>query len=317
MDYLFAILGFKTSPPEKRNITQKPTTPTAGSHTLAQQEQQQLQRVQQQLVNELQRSMANQQQQQQTFNSGTIVTSVTTSSMPSFIKAQNTPEVRSSVSQSPLTIPTQKEVFIGYRAWIMNPTDLTLHPVAWKDKYRFEPLKRMEAICHTSGYPVHKGNLAPLKNCECGIYAFKDLKTLLSKDNYPYKSHYLIGRVALWGKVIEHENGYRAQYAYPQLFFKCPEAKRFANAWGVEIDSMPIELQKSVDKVVWHEEMLPYHKKWNEHIAKVKAERDKKEASGIVYENGIPILVDVAKITSEYNKLAQQWIDWEQKGKPL
>jgi hypothetical protein len=27
----------------------------------------------------------------------------------------------------------------------------------------------------------------------------------------------VLGRVALWGRVIEHDLGYRAQYAYPQL----------------------------------------------------------------------------------------------------
>ena len=26
----------------------------------------------------------------------------------------------------------------------------------------------------------------------------------------------MLGRVALWGRVIEHEHGFRAQYAYPQ-----------------------------------------------------------------------------------------------------
>ena len=26
----------------------------------------------------------------------------------------------------------------------------------------------------------------------------------------------MLGRVALWGRVIEHEHGYRARFAYPQ-----------------------------------------------------------------------------------------------------
>ena len=26
----------------------------------------------------------------------------------------------------------------------------------------------------------------------------------------------VLGRVALWGRVIEHEHGYRARFAYPQ-----------------------------------------------------------------------------------------------------
>lgn len=40
-----------------------------------------------------------------------------------------------------------------------------------------------------------------------GIYAAKD------RHRLDYKG--VTGRVALWGRVIEHEHGYRAEYAYP------------------------------------------------------------------------------------------------------
>lgn len=43
----------------------------------------------------------------------------------------------------------------------------------------------------------------------CGIYAYRDIPHDATFSNV------VVGNVALWGVVIEHEQGYRAQYAYP------------------------------------------------------------------------------------------------------
>lgn len=45
-----------------------------------------------------------------------------------------------------------------------------------------------------------------------GVYATKTRDDLAK---HPYGRDCIYGTVALWGKVIEHEKGYRAQYAYP------------------------------------------------------------------------------------------------------
>jgi hypothetical protein len=47
----------------------------------------------------------------------------------------------------------------------------------------------------------------------CGIYATKDLSTLLHEHTGPNDHGYLAGMVELTGKVVEHENGYRAARA--------------------------------------------------------------------------------------------------------
>ena len=54
-----------------------------------------------------------------------------------------------------------------------------------------------------------------------GIYAYKDATALLGFGNVQ-------GEVWLWGRVEEHEHGYRAEYAYPtngcgQPRGMCPE----------------------------------------------------------------------------------------------
>lgn len=45
----------------------------------------------------------------------------------------------------------------------------------------------------------------PGTNCSCGFYVTKEKRLALPAGAY-------VGRVRVWGKVIEHEQGYRAQY---------------------------------------------------------------------------------------------------------
>jgi len=61
-----------------------------------------------------------------------------------------------------------------------------------------------------------------------------NVKALLEDDDL-----YCWGRVALWGRVIECENGCRAQYGYPQELFLISNDKTLgsalANAYGVPV----------------------------------------------------------------------------------
>lgn len=59
---------------------------------------------------------------------------------------------------------------------------------------------------------------APVAMCACGWYAVKQRAALEAEARYTPQNDdlcLLIGQVALWGRVIEHEKGYRAEYAYP------------------------------------------------------------------------------------------------------
>jgi hypothetical protein len=69
---------------------------------------------------------------------------------------------------------------------------------------------------------------APDVRCDCGVYG----------ADLPYVGQYLtpalfepaaarvLGRVALWGTVIECQRGYRASHAYPQLIYVPIDAAR-------------------------------------------------------------------------------------------
>jgi hypothetical protein len=60
---------------------------------------------------------------------------------------------------------------------------------------------------------------APQQRCQCGIYAIDDPFELGSylDSRYPDRdgAHRIVGRVSLWGTVVESERGWRASHAYP------------------------------------------------------------------------------------------------------
>lgn len=66
-----------------------------------------------------------------------------------------------------------------------------------------------------------------------GIYAFKDL------EQVGVMQAPIVGQVALWGDVVEHERGYRARYAYPVKLWVLGGEKAIAEAlekaYGVEV----------------------------------------------------------------------------------
>jgi hypothetical protein len=108
-----------------------------------------------------------------------------------------------------LSIDMASEPIVAWRAWALtgrrDGTELLLRPVA-KRARTWRPREVVEASCRTSRW--HE---APDPACTCGLHGTHGLE-VLRKTKCPA----VLGRVALWGRVIEHEHGYRAQFAYPQ-----------------------------------------------------------------------------------------------------
>ena len=63
---------------------------------------------------------------------------------------------------------------------------------------------------------MHDAHEPPQTNCTCGVYASKSLEQLLTTG---YAKCGIHGEVYLWGTVVEHELGWRAQFAYPKTLF--------------------------------------------------------------------------------------------------
>lgn len=102
------------------------------------------------------------------------------------------------------------EPILAWRTWALtghrDGTDLLLRPVAGRSR-PWRPMQPVEAACKHA-----RLHAAPHVECTCGLHGTHDLD-ILRRTRCPA----VLGRVALWGRVIEHELGYRAQYAYPQL----------------------------------------------------------------------------------------------------
>jgi hypothetical protein len=94
-------------------------------------------------------------------------------------------------------------------------------PLLW------EPGGRVEAACLQRQLLrpwQRRSHGAPHKRCDCGIYA---TTTLYGATDYlrflqpapPETIQYAVGRVSLWGLVIECERGWRASCAYPAALY--------------------------------------------------------------------------------------------------
>jgi hypothetical protein len=70
---------------------------------------------------------------------------------------------------------------------------------------------------HQAGLSSH---IAPDLKCTCGIYAGGNLEHMRKPS---YERSLIYGQVLLWGTVVEHQRGWRAQYAYPHSFLLPPE----------------------------------------------------------------------------------------------
>jgi len=109
------------------------------------------------------------------------------------------------------TLPVEREAepILAWRSWTLtgrrDGEGLLLRPVTASSR-PWRPREIAQATCRLAW-----SHEAPNQDCSCGLHATRELDTL-RKTRCPA----VVGRVALWGRVIEHEHGYRARYAYPQ-----------------------------------------------------------------------------------------------------
>ena len=115
-----------------------------------------------------------------------------------------------------MSVPDYISPIIGYRVWKWENTGLkSLCGERWK------PSQSLAARCKASTIVgradvVHDVRDIPQANCTCGVYAVKALDHFRSAGYERFGIH---GEVYLWGTVVEHELGWRAQFAYPKTLF--------------------------------------------------------------------------------------------------
>lgn len=100
---------------------------------------------------------------------------------------------------------------VGWRSWRVMATAGGLRLVSALFDTAWEPGRPLAASC-PQGHP------APEPACRCGVYAARDVteayRHLVGRDE-AWVVHRVIGEVALWGRVVEHERGHRGELAYP------------------------------------------------------------------------------------------------------
>jgi len=100
---------------------------------------------------------------------------------------------------------------VGYRMWTIRHLQLRGARAVWTSPaYEATCTPVTGAIGRVHGVPHSDGRCGRLG---CGVYALKNAAMLLSPTTRASRPGTVLGAVALSGKVVEHELGYRAQRA--------------------------------------------------------------------------------------------------------
>jgi len=129
---------------------------------------------------------------------------------------------------------------VGWRYWQVRAGRLrsvTQRHVEWK------PGLVLAARCSGAGHQ------APDEGCECGIYGARDLETLRQHGLCLAPEALAVGRVALWGRVVDDVSGWRAERGRPLGLAVVPELVApgeldamvgALGTYGVPVDTMAL-----------------------------------------------------------------------------
>ena len=111
-----------------------------------------------------------------------------------------------------MKIPDLISPIVGHRVWRWDAAGLrSLNGKRW------HPRQPLAAKCGARN--AHEAHEVPQTDCTCGVYAAKNIEHLRQLG---YEGRGIRGEVHLWGAVVEHELGWRAQFAYPKTLFLPP-----------------------------------------------------------------------------------------------
>jgi hypothetical protein len=106
-------------------------------------------------------------------------------------------------------VATLAEPIHAWRTWTLvgsrDGSWVRLAPIAG-DGRPWPPRRPAEASCTR-----HRSHVRPELECTCGLHAVESPDELRRT-----RDPAVLGTVALWGRIVEHEHGFRAALAYPQ-----------------------------------------------------------------------------------------------------
>lgn len=123
--------------------------------------------------------------------------------------------------------PDYLDAVVGWRAWIVVEQHRRLRlrslifPAVWQPGREFvAECRRRSLLPWRRRTSRHE---APYEDCACGVYAAADLATAVHYLTTPcWEGDGLlrvVGRVSLWGALVEHERGWRGSHAYPAALY--------------------------------------------------------------------------------------------------
>lgn len=159
--------------------------------------------------------------------------------------------------------PDYFEPVVAWRVWhaVQSAGETRLasvfHQADWPVR---EPLK---AVCSRWRLPFRERHAAPTRRCTCGIHA-APLTTarhyFVTDDPQPTATAIVVGRVSLWGVVVECERGWRASHAYPERLFVptlgCGSDIAAHTAGGLEAYGVPVEVLEASGGVATRDAVL-------------------------------------------------------------
>jgi transcriptional regulator with XRE-family HTH domain len=152
-------------------------------------------------------------------------------------------------------IETRTEPVIGWRCWFTLPEEALLRPIFMRGIV-WTPREALEARCPEQ---LHQ---PPADGCRCGVWAVCHPKLLDEvnwivnppQDREPLPGVVVVGQVALWGQVTEHERGWRASRAYPTHLYAFTKDDALARALR-ERYLVPVACGEEADRLL---DVLPH-----------------------------------------------------------
>lgn len=136
----------------------------------------------------------------------------------------------------------RREPIIGWRSWRFSISQQQL--VSCIRQTTWPACERLEAECLTGTAGTMRCRHAPQEDCSCGIYAWTERKSLKRMVRITPDSIPVWGSVSLWGDVVEHEDGVRAEFAYPYELFVSERhedvARRLRDFYRVDVVRVPL-----------------------------------------------------------------------------
>jgi hypothetical protein len=103
-------------------------------------------------------------------------------------------------------IATEIDAVVAWRGWSLVEEDGRVLLSSLTRPESWMPRAPHEASCAKGRRPT------PQRRCRCGVYATTTPEALGGLRSLPGG---VVGEVSLWGRVIEHGHGYRAELGYP------------------------------------------------------------------------------------------------------